>query len=109
MLASTAVPLPDSSQDIQCLLSKFTAYSDVEVFLSSFERVAIQKGWYSPSDSAPLLHREAQQACYALTDKEAFDCLILKDEILAHCGLSPTRAATEFQHWAYHQGHKPQG
>lgn len=98
-------PSPNPSQDGQRLLFKLTADNDIDVFLSIFKRVAIQEGWpqrYWLNALAPLLTEETQQAHYALTDENASDYLTLKDEIVALCGLSQTRATTEFQLWVYH-------
>lgn len=53
--------------------------------------------WYWPNTLAPLLTRLAQQSYYTLADEDASDYLTLKDEILAHCGLSPTIATAKFQ------------
>lgn len=104
---AVVVSLPNPAQDTQCLLTKLTADDAVEVFLGTFERVATQDGW-SPQDwscaLASLLTRQVQWAYYTLFDEDAEDYITLKEEVFAHCGLSSTRAASEFYHCAYQLG-----
>lgn len=54
-----------------------------------------------------LLNGKGQWAYHALLLVEAEDYTVLKEEILAHCGLSPTRAASEFHQWSYRLGQDP--
>lgn len=54
----------------------------------------------------PVLTGKAQQANHTLPLVNAEDYNTLKEEILAHCGLYPTRATAKF-HWSYQPGQEP--
>lgn len=75
-----------------------TTENNVEALLGTFEKVAEQEGW-QPRNSAQsltlFLMSEVQQAYHTLFLAKAEDYGTLKEEILACCGLSPTRAASK--------------
>lgn len=54
----------------------------------------------------PVLTGKAQQANHTLPLVNAEDYNTLKEEILAHCGLYPTRATAKF-HWSYQPDQEP--
>lgn len=91
-----APAIPKTYREALHLLTKLGTDNDVEAFLATFERVARREEW--PTDSwsrvlALLLMN------YALSEAEAASLPRLRQEILDHCDLSPTRAASQFHPW----------
>ncbi|KAL0169058.1 hypothetical protein M9458_037280, partial [Cirrhinus mrigala] len=104
--AQRAQPVPPPNPRVQAtqLLSKMTAFDDVEAFLQLFETTAVREGWAEKdwaSALAPLLTREAQRTYFTLPPRAAADYREVKREILARLGLSPICAAQQFYEWEY--------
>lgn len=80
-------------------------FDDVEAFLSVFEQTAHHEWSYSLTLQ---LTGEAKLAYYALLTASTDDYIILKEEILAWCGLFPCQAGAKFHHWKYQPNIAPQ-
>lgn len=102
-LPAASVPVPYPAWDTHRLLLEMSSNDDKKAFLGMFEQKARHEGWTRDVCSrliVPLMTGEAQQAYYVLPTEEA-DYLILCNEILAHCGLSPSCATASFHSCTY--------
>ncbi|KAL0148266.1 hypothetical protein M9458_056412, partial [Cirrhinus mrigala] len=104
--AQRAQPVPPPNPRVQAtqLLSKMTAFDDVEAFLQLFETTAVREGWAEDdwaSALAPLLTGEVQRTYFTLPPRAAADYREVKREILARLRLSLICAAQQFHEWVY--------
>ncbi|XP_053540772.1 uncharacterized protein LOC128634286 [Ictalurus punctatus] len=107
---AASTPLPDATSEIRRLLPPLGPEEDLEAYFETFESIACREGWDRddwPRALGPLLTGEARTAYYALDPEEATDYLAMKEGVLAWCGRTPGRAATEFHRWVYRTGARP--
>lgn len=77
------------------MLSKLGPHDDIESYLFLFEQTTLRENWAKKEWAhilVPLLTDEPQRAYHSLPLASAEDYQILKEGILAQCGLSPCQA-----------------
>ncbi|KAG2458786.1 XAF1 factor, partial [Polypterus senegalus] len=77
---------------------------DIESYQGIFERTATQNEWQRSewaSILAPYLKGPTQRAYYDLPEEEAASYDLLKQEILAHYGITPGQQVTEWRSWQF--------